>query len=253
MALSGCIARWAPVLLLVSALFTPALADELSKGTGKQDLPALPMPPEIRELIGLSPISVAGEDRHGDRLVRAALRHGLPPAIAQAVAFIESRNDSNAVGADGEIGLMQILPTTAAMLGHKGPLHELFEPETNIDYGVLYLAKAWRLASGDLCRALMKYRAGHGEERMSALSLRYCNRARAYLAAAAPSLLARQASAVGEEQSLPAPARNDPPRWMLPGRPGRPRTAEDSRRFWTAHEARIRLINVRLSARSRSG
>jgi len=38
----------------------------------------------------------------------------------------------------------------------------------NIHYGVTYLSQAWRLANGDLCRALMKYRAGHGEEMMSA-------------------------------------------------------------------------------------
>jgi len=55
-------------------------------------------------------------------------------------------------------------------------------PEVNVQYGVKYLARAWRLAGGDLCRALMKYRAGHGEVRMTALSAEYCRRARAHLA-----------------------------------------------------------------------
>ena len=64
------------------------------------------------------------------------------------------------------------------MLGFRGTTTELAKPEINIHYGVTYLAKAWRLAQGDLCKALMKYRAGHGEEAMTARSVIYCNRAR---------------------------------------------------------------------------
>jgi soluble lytic murein transglycosylase-like protein len=62
-------------------------------------------------------------------------------------------------------------------------LLELADPATNITYGVAYLARAWRLADGDLCRALMKYRAGHRQERMSPLSKKYCALAKAYLEA----------------------------------------------------------------------
>jgi hypothetical protein len=47
---------------------------------------------------------------------------------------------------------------------------------------VMYLARAWQLADGNLCRALMKYRAGHGEERMTPLSVEYCRRVRSHLA-----------------------------------------------------------------------
>lgn len=101
----------------------------------------------------------------------------LPADIAEAVVFVESRYDSTVVGRVGEIGLMQVRPETAAMLGFKGTTAELAKPEINIHYGVTYLAKAWRLAQGDLCKALMKYRAGHGEEEMTARSVIYCNRA----------------------------------------------------------------------------
>src|SRR5215207_5699174 len=76
----------------------------------------------------------------------------------------------------------QRCPQTALLLGYKGPLTGLYEPETNVRLGVRYLAEAWRLANGDLCRALMKYRAGHGEERFSERSAEYCRRARAHLA-----------------------------------------------------------------------
>ena len=84
---------------------------------------------------------------------REARRAGLPPEVADAVTHTESRFNRNAIGADGEIGLMQILPSTARMLGFSGSLAELADPETNVRYGVMYLAQAWRLAGRDLCTA----------------------------------------------------------------------------------------------------
>jgi hypothetical protein len=83
---------------------------------------------------------------------------------------------------------MQERPKTAALLGFEGSSAELAKPKTNLRYGAGYLAKAWRLADGNLCRALMKYRAGHGSERMSALSIEYCRRARQHLAAVGTQL-----------------------------------------------------------------
>ena len=68
----------------------------------------------------------------------------LPSELADAVAFVESAYLESAVGKAGEIGLMQIMPSTAAMLGFAGSLTQLAEPETNITYGVEYLAIAWR-------------------------------------------------------------------------------------------------------------
>ena len=116
-------------------------------------------------------------------LSREAETAGLPPALAEAVTRVESAFNPDAVGKVGEVGLMQVRPETAAMLGYRGPVAGLFEPETNIRYGVAYLSRAWQLANGDVCRALMKYRAGWGEERMSPLSVEYCRRARGHLAA----------------------------------------------------------------------
>src|SRR4051794_28934549 len=80
---------------------------------------------------------------------READKAGLPPDIADAVMAIESGYDPTRVGGVGEIGLMQVRPTTAAMLGFQGTAAELALPETNIHYGVTYLAKAWQMAGGD--------------------------------------------------------------------------------------------------------
>jgi soluble lytic murein transglycosylase-like protein len=114
---------------------------------------------------------------------REAARAGLPPEIAEAVMAVESGYNAGAIGGVGEIGLMQILPSTARMLGFVGSNADLAVPDTNIHYGVTYLARAWRLAGGDLCTAAMKYRAGHGETRFSFLSVNYCLAVRAKLAA----------------------------------------------------------------------
>ncbi|WP_261405775.1 lytic transglycosylase domain-containing protein [Chenggangzhangella methanolivorans] len=46
----------------------------------------------------------------------------MPPELAEAVATVESGFDPRAVGGVGEIGLMQVLPSTARMLGFSEPL-----------------------------------------------------------------------------------------------------------------------------------
>jgi hypothetical protein len=176
-------------------------------------------------------------------ILSEAARNGLPPDIADAVAAIESGYDPGAIGGVGEIGLMQVRPETAAMLGFTGDLAELARPDVNIHYGVTYLGEAWRLAGGDLCRALMKYRAGHGEEIMSALSMTYCGRARAHLAAAGSPFAAAGSAPLVFGQALPVAA--------TPRRGPRIRTAAVSRAFWAAHEARVKAITKRIEAKWR--
>jgi Transglycosylase SLT domain len=174
----------------------------------------------------------------------------LPADIAEAVVFVESAYDASTVGKVGEIGLMQVRPETAAMMGFNGTAAELAKPELNIHYGVIYLTQAWRLAHGDLCRALMKYRAGHGEEVMSPLSVTYCSRARARLAAmgspyAGPGTWPTVAAATDRRPSLP------PVLSMEVYATYRRGTPAASRAFWAAHEARIRAINAGIEAKWR--
>ncbi len=95
--------------------------------------------------------------------------------------WVESGYNAKARGGVGEIGLMQVRPSTAAMMGFTGSLARLAEPATNISYGARYLAEAWRLARGDICTTVMKYRAGHGETRFSPLSVHYCRRVQYHL------------------------------------------------------------------------
>ncbi|OCX29440.1 transglycosylase [Bradyrhizobium sp. UASWS1016] len=119
--------------------------------------------------------------RYRALIEKEAAGTGLAPEIAEAVMGVESGYNPDVIGGVGEIGLMQLLPSTARMLGFSGSLAELAIPENNIHFGVMYLARAWRLAGGDLCTAVMKYRAGHGETRFSYLSVNYCVAVRARL------------------------------------------------------------------------
>lgn len=185
---------------------------------------------------------------------RETAKTGLPADIAEAVVFVESGYNSAVIGSVGEIGLMQVRPETAAMLGFRGNNAELAEPEVNIHYGVLYLSRAWRLAGGDLCRALMKYRAGHGEETMTARSQVYCNRARNRLLAMNSAALEAKAATIPDPAPPAASAKlAGPPKVAAQPKAVYARyrqgTAVASRAFWAAHEARISLIKARIEAR----
>nr|WP_282572163.1 transglycosylase SLT domain-containing protein [Roseomonas acroporae] len=211
-------------------------------------MPAVPVPPA-------TPFA-ARRARYVAEVHRLAEQRGLPPALADAVAVVESAYDPEATGLDGEVGIMQILPNTAAMLGFRGTPEELREPTTNLRFAVAYLARAWQLAEGDVCRALMKYRAGHGEEWMSPLSVEYCRRAVGYLAGIGSPLAAGVAlpAAAAMPAGVAAPGRVVGTGLTRPElvrlRTGQ-RTEADSQRYWAAHEARIRALRERLQARRR--
>jgi Transglycosylase SLT domain len=106
----------------------------------------------------------------------------LPFELLDAVMRVESNYNPKARGGDGEVGLMQVMPPTARLLGFDGTLAELADPETNIRLGARYLGEAWRLSGRDVCTAVMKYRAGWRETRFSVLSVRYCVQVRTHLA-----------------------------------------------------------------------
>ena len=179
-------ARPAPGLcaaaLLALALSGPAAADPaltLPAGGGAIPASAAPADPSAAQARTQMP---AGREAFRAIARREAARLGLPFEMADAVMRVESAYRADARGAAGEVGLMQVMPPTARMLGFAGTLEELADPETNVSLGVRYLAEAWRLARGDICTAAMKYRAGHRETRFSALSVRYCINVRAHLA-----------------------------------------------------------------------
>jgi soluble lytic murein transglycosylase-like protein len=103
---------------------------------------------------------------------------GIPDTLVRAVVRVESDWDQSMTGFAGEIGLMQIKPETARDMGFVEEDEMLYDPDTNIRWGVRYLAEAWRLANGDLCQTVLKYQAGHEAVKMTQAATEYCARVR---------------------------------------------------------------------------
>jgi len=116
------------------------------------------------------------EIRYKSIIERYASLNGIPVQLAHAVITVESNYKPNSRGKAGEVGLMQIKPATAKMMGYSGSVTGLFDPETNIRYGMKYLGKAQRLGDGTTCGTILKYNAGHGAKRMNPVSRDYCKK-----------------------------------------------------------------------------
>ena len=128
------------------------------------------------------------EDGSGTRpyhtiISRYASEYGVPVSLAHAVIKLESNYRVSARGRAGEIGLMQIKPSTARMMGYGGSAKQLYEPETNIKYGMKYLGEAFKLGGGNTCTAILKYNAGHAATRMNPVSSAYCEKVKRLLGA----------------------------------------------------------------------
>ncbi|WP_026282824.1 lytic transglycosylase domain-containing protein [Rhizobium sp. 2MFCol3.1] len=109
-------------------------------------------------------------------IVKYAKEYNVPVELAHAVVRVESNYNPNARGSAGEIGLMQIKPATARMMGYSGSSKGLFDPDTNIKYGMKYLAAAHTLGGGETCDTILKYNAGHAATRMNPVSKAYCGK-----------------------------------------------------------------------------
>ncbi|WHO74943.1 lytic transglycosylase domain-containing protein [Rhizobium sp. BT03] len=129
---------------------------------------------------GYSVANVSGNS-YSALISKYANQYNVPVALATAVIRIESNFNPNARGSHGEIGLMQIKPATARMMGYSGSAKGLFDPETNIKYGMKYLAAAHDLGGGETCNTILKYNAGHGATRMNPVSKSYCGKVLAML------------------------------------------------------------------------
>lgn len=114
-------------------------------------------------------------------IAKYAKENGVPVELATAIVQIESNFNPKMRGSAGEIGLMQVKPATARLMGYAGTAKGLFDPETNIKFGMKYLAKAQELGGGPTCNTILKYNAGHNATRMNPISEKYCGKVLALL------------------------------------------------------------------------
>jgi soluble lytic murein transglycosylase-like protein len=90
-----------------------------------------------------------------DLLREAADRYGLPPALVRSLARAESNWRQDAISPKGAIGIMQLMPETAARL-EADPSNM----EQNVDAGARYLRDLLVRYDGSAYKALAAYNAG---------------------------------------------------------------------------------------------
>jgi soluble lytic murein transglycosylase-like protein len=105
--------------------------------------------------------------RYEPLLARYAKEHGLDVALVKAIVAVESAFEPAAVSPKGAIGLMQVIPGTAARYGVAGDAKRTIEdklkdPATNVRVGTRYLRDLLALYANDLALALAAYNAGEG-------------------------------------------------------------------------------------------
>ena len=101
------------------------------------------------------PVAFTSEDVQN--FVReASERNRLDPDFVNSVIKAESGFHSGAVSPKGAQGLMQLMPSTAAMLGVADP----FDPRANIEGGTAHLSQLLDRFHDDPAKALAAYNAG---------------------------------------------------------------------------------------------
>jgi soluble lytic murein transglycosylase-like protein len=107
-------------------------------------------------------VHVSGVSSHWDRAIaRAGRRYSVDPGLVKAVIHVESRFDTTAVSPKGALGLMQLMPRTAALVG----VDDAFDPWQNISGGTRYLGYLLKRFKGDLELSLAAYNAGESTVR----------------------------------------------------------------------------------------
>lgn len=105
----------------------------------------------------LFPASSADLKKLYDPIVQQVSRtHGVDAGLIHAVIRAESNYDSFALSEKGAMGLMQLMPETAAQYGVKN----VFDPAQNIDGGTRYLKDLIALFNKETNLVLAAYNAG---------------------------------------------------------------------------------------------
>jgi soluble lytic murein transglycosylase-like protein len=105
--------------------------------------------------------------RYDALIARYAKANDLDAALVKAIVAAESGYEPTAVSPKGALGLMQVIPDTAARYGvaddkKRSVAQKLFDPATNLRVGTRYLRDLLRIFDHDLTLALAAYNAGEG-------------------------------------------------------------------------------------------
>lgn len=95
---------------------------------------------------------------YASQIEAASQKYGVPATLIAAVIKQESNFQANAHSGANAMGLMQMIPSTAASMGVTNP----YDPNQSIDGGTKYLAGLIKEFNGNIPLALAGYNAGPG-------------------------------------------------------------------------------------------
>lgn len=145
------------IYYLHSAGGVSQLSEDLVESVERDDYIAPPTLPAAVSAAPTAPQVEKPKRSVHEMVTQAALNNGLPPAIVHSVARAESAYQTDAVSPKGAIGVMQLMPATAASLKA-----DPNDPEQNIEAGARYLRELLERYDGDSAKALAAYNAGPG-------------------------------------------------------------------------------------------
>lgn len=135
-------------------------AAQVSRFEEEEYVPPAPAPaPVVEKAAAVEPVSTRALTAQ-EIITQAAVKAGLPPEILHSVAKAESGYRPNAVSPKGAIGLMQLMPKTAAALSANP-----YDPRENAEAGAEYLAELLIKYQDDkhqVSKAIAAYNAGPG-------------------------------------------------------------------------------------------
>ncbi len=131
-------------------------------------LPQIIIPPELRSANPLFPGEekpVAEAEASPDFafahiVLPVAREHGVDWRLVAAVIQAESGFNPRAISSKGAIGLMQVMPGTAALYQVKAS--DLYNPRKNVEAGVRHLRMLSDRYNGDLVKVIAAYNSGEG-------------------------------------------------------------------------------------------
>jgi soluble lytic murein transglycosylase-like protein len=137
--------------------FVDLFDDEVKRVNQSKDLPLLNIdsyePGETKLPGTRRSVNKSEWDKY---ITRYSKEYGVDEDLIRAVIKVESANNPNALSRKGAMGLMQLMPQTAKMLG----VTDAWDPEQNIRGGVKYLSQLSDKFNGDIVKILAGYNAG---------------------------------------------------------------------------------------------
>ena len=134
---------------------TQVTMDDLRLAEAKENAAAVTAPESVAGASSVTQTSVDGSVN--SLLSAAAAKFGVDPRLVNAVAQVESGKNQRALSGAGAIGVMQLMPQTAASLGV-----DPYDLKENIEGGAKYLRNLLDNFGGNVEKAVAAYNAGLG-------------------------------------------------------------------------------------------